>query len=107
MDFLILGISHFGRSSSGLLFFSLSLCYLYNYLFFLCRFLMLTLLEIVKAAFNLARRGISHLVCIGGDGSLTGADALVSEWKSHIDAVSRHFASGFAFLFFKNKKTKN
>ncbi|XVX20666.1 6-phosphofructokinase [Actinomycetota bacterium] len=33
-----------------------------------------------RAAVNLVRHGIDRLVVIGGDGSLTGADALAQEW---------------------------
>ncbi|VDM94654.1 unnamed protein product [Onchocerca ochengi] len=35
----------------------------------------------LKAAANLIRRGISALVCIGGDGSLTGANTFRTEWS--------------------------
>ena len=35
-----------------------------------------------KAAFNLVKKGITNLVIIGGDGSLTGADLFRQEWKS-------------------------
>lgn len=34
----------------------------------------------LKAAANLVRHGINNLVCIGGDGSLTGADTFRREW---------------------------
>ncbi|XP_067951868.1 ATP-dependent 6-phosphofructokinase-like [Watersipora subatra] len=34
----------------------------------------------LKAAKNLVIRGISNLVCIGGDGSLTGANCFMNEW---------------------------
>lgn len=34
-----------------------------------------------KAALNLIQRGITNLVVIGGDGSLTGADIFRHEWK--------------------------
>lgn len=33
-----------------------------------------------KAAKNLVQRGITNLVVIGGDGSLTGANAFKEEW---------------------------
>ena len=36
----------------------------------------------VKAAKNLVKFGINHLVCIGGDGSLTGANLFKQEWSS-------------------------
>jgi 6-phosphofructokinase 1 len=32
-------------------------------------------------------RGINALVCIGGDGSLTGADTLLNEWPTHLAAL--------------------
>jgi len=34
----------------------------------------------VQAAFNLIQLGITNLVCIGGDGSLTGANLFRQEW---------------------------
>ncbi|PVV02942.1 hypothetical protein BB560_002599 [Smittium megazygosporum] len=37
-----------------------------------------------KAALNIIKSGINALVVIGGDGSLTGADTLRSEWPSHV-----------------------
>uniref|UniRef100_A0A915Q3E9 6-phosphofructokinase n=1 Tax=Setaria digitata TaxID=48799 RepID=A0A915Q3E9_9BILA len=36
----------------------------------------------LKAAENLIRHGITALVCIGGDGSLTGANTFRNEWSS-------------------------
>ncbi|HAJ38229.1 MAG TPA: 6-phosphofructokinase, partial [Chloroflexi bacterium] len=36
----------------------------------------------VRAVANLIKNGIDGLIVIGGDGSLTGADTLRSEWKS-------------------------
>jgi 6-phosphofructokinase 1 len=38
----------------------------------------------LKAAKNLVDLGITNLIVIGGDGSLTGADLLRNEWKSLI-----------------------
>lgn len=35
----------------------------------------------LKAAVNLVKRGITNLVVIGGDGSLTGANKFRSEWS--------------------------
>lgn len=35
----------------------------------------------LKAVYNLAQRGIANLVCIGGDGSLTGANIFRQEWS--------------------------
>jgi 6-phosphofructokinase 1 len=37
-----------------------------------------------KAVLNLASRGIHNLIVIGGDGSLTGAECLRSEWSDHV-----------------------
>ena len=34
------------------------------------------------AARNMVKRGISNLVVVGGDGSLTGANIFRTEWKS-------------------------
>ena len=36
----------------------------------------------LKAALNLVQTGITNLVCIGGDGSLTGANIFLEEWPS-------------------------
>ena len=36
----------------------------------------------LKAAKNLVQRGISNLVVIGGDGSLTGANLFRQEWPA-------------------------
>jgi len=36
----------------------------------------------LKAAKNLVKFGINSLVCIGGDGSLTGANLFKQEWSS-------------------------
>jgi 6-phosphofructokinase 1 len=36
----------------------------------------------VKSAFNLINLGITNLVAIGGDGSLTGANKFREEWAS-------------------------
>jgi 6-phosphofructokinase 1 len=41
-----------------------------------------------KAVFNLVSRGIDALVVIGGDGSLTGANLLRTEWKDHVVALA-------------------
>lgn len=40
-----------------------------------------------KAALNLLRKDIDRLVCIGGDGSLTGANMLSLEWKEHLQSL--------------------
>ena len=36
----------------------------------------------LKAALNLLEKNITNLVCIGGDGSLTGANLFRQEWAS-------------------------
>ncbi|XP_052758115.1 ATP-dependent 6-phosphofructokinase isoform X1 [Galleria mellonella] len=41
----------------------------------------------LKAAFNLISRGITNLVVIGGDGSLTGANLFRQEWSSLLDEL--------------------
>jgi len=41
----------------------------------------------LKAAKNLIERGISNLVVIGGDGSLTGANRFRQEWSSLLDEL--------------------
>ncbi|WP_328701881.1 6-phosphofructokinase [Aestuariimicrobium ganziense] len=41
----------------------------------------------LKAARNLVERGIDRLVVIGGDGSLSGADAIRHEWSSLLDEL--------------------
>jgi 6-phosphofructokinase 1 len=41
----------------------------------------------VKAAFNLIQHGITNLVCIGGDGSLTGANLFRQEWQSILEEL--------------------
>ncbi|MBQ7502268.1 6-phosphofructokinase [bacterium] len=49
---------------------------------------MMTLEGRRKAVHSLVSYGIDRLVCIGGDGSLTGAECLRSEWKEHIEALT-------------------
>lgn len=41
----------------------------------------------MQAAFNLLERGITNLVCIGGDGSLTGANLFRQEWSSLLEEL--------------------
>ncbi len=41
-----------------------------------------------QAAENFLKAGIDSLVVIGGDGSLSGADALRSEWRSLVDELA-------------------
>jgi 6-phosphofructokinase 1 len=42
----------------------------------------------LRAAKNLAERGIDALIVIGGDGSLTGADLMRSEWTGLLDELA-------------------
>lgn len=41
----------------------------------------------LRAAKNLVKYGINNLVCIGGDGSLTGANMFRKEWSSLLDEL--------------------
>lgn len=41
----------------------------------------------LQAANNLVARGITNLVVIGGDGSLTGADLFRQEWSNLLDEL--------------------
>lgn len=41
----------------------------------------------LKAAYNLVTRGITNLVVIGGDGSLTGANLFRQEWGGLLDEL--------------------
>ncbi|KAJ3227672.1 6-phosphofructokinase, alpha subunit [Clydaea vesicula] len=41
----------------------------------------------LKAAYNLIKNGIDALIIIGGDGSLTGANILRTEWKGLLDEL--------------------
>lgn len=43
----------------------------------------------LKAAENLVKHGITALVCIGGDGSLTGANTFRNEWRGLITELVR------------------
>ena len=42
----------------------------------------------LKAAKNLIKNGINNLVCIGGDGSLTGANLFKQEWESLLNELN-------------------
>ena len=42
----------------------------------------------LKAAKNLVKFGINSLVCIGGDGSLTGANLFKQEWSSLLQELA-------------------
>ncbi|XP_068085578.1 ATP-dependent 6-phosphofructokinase isoform X2 [Anabrus simplex] len=44
----------------------------------------------LKAAKNLVERGITNLVVIGGDGSLTGANLFRQEWKSLLEELVKN-----------------
>jgi 6-phosphofructokinase 1 len=41
----------------------------------------------LRAAKNLVKKGITNIVCIGGDGSLTGANLFRAEWSSLLDEL--------------------
>ena len=41
----------------------------------------------LKAAYNLVQHGITNLVVIGGDGSLTGANLFRQEWSSLLEEL--------------------
>ncbi len=43
-----------------------------------------------EAVFNLVNAGIDHLIVIGGDGSLTGAELLAQEWPRHLADLIDH-----------------
>jgi len=49
-----------------------------------------------SAAKNLINKGISNLVVIGGDGSLTGANLFRQEWA---DLVADLLSKGIFFFF--------
>lgn len=44
----------------------------------------------LKAAHNLIQRGITNLVVIGGDGSLTGANLFRQEWSSLLEELVKN-----------------
>lgn len=48
-----------------------------------------------QAAFNLVTNGINYLVVIGGDGSLTGANLMRTEWVGLLEEL---IADGEVFL---------
>jgi len=41
----------------------------------------------LQAALNLVQNNITSLVCIGGDGSLTGANLFRQEWSSLLEEL--------------------
>jgi 6-phosphofructokinase 1 len=41
----------------------------------------------LRAVNNLVQRGIANLVCIGGDGSLTGANIFRQEWTDLLNKL--------------------
>lgn len=51
-------------------------------------------------AFNLMKRGISKLIVVGGDGSLSGADKLREEWPEFVEEL---FSEGKINLSIKEK----
>lgn len=52
----------------------------------------------LKAAKNLVDRGITNLVVIGGDGSLTGANLFRVEWSSLLDELLKKGKETIVFL---------
>ena len=52
----------------------------------------------LKAAFNLITHGITNLVCVGGDGSLTGANLFRQEWSSLLDELVQRGHRNTLFL---------
>lgn len=44
----------------------------------------------LKAAENLIKHGITNLVVIGGDGSLTGANLFRQEWQDLLDELVKN-----------------
>jgi 6-phosphofructokinase 1 len=53
----------------------------------------------MKAAKNLVKLGINNLICIGGDGSLTGANVFKKEWYSLLKELLEKGLLNFFFLF--------
>lgn len=53
-----------------------------------------------NGAFNLMKRGISKLIVVGGDGSLSGADKLREEWPEFIEEL---YSEGKISLKIKEK----
>jgi 6-phosphofructokinase 1 len=51
----------------------------------------------LRAARNLIKKRITNLVCIGGDGSLTGANLFRQEWPSLCDELLETGKSRFYF----------
>lgn len=51
----------------------------------------------LRAAKNLVKRGITNLIVIGGDGSLTGANLFRQEWP---DLLEELLTSGLMFFSF-------
>ena len=69
----------------------------------------------MKAALNLVKLNINNLVCIGGDGTLTGANTLRKEWQSLLAQLvenskkkktSKHFILFYLFILKKIKSKK-
>jgi 6-phosphofructokinase 1 len=55
----------------------------------------------LRAANNLIKNGINALIIIGGDGSLTGADVLRSEWPGLVSELAE--TGNFTFLLFTQR----
>jgi len=62
----------------------------------------------LQAAQNLIDHGITNLVVIGGDGSLTGANVFRQEWSSLLDELrkqskkKKEFLKGYNWLMMIN-----
>lgn len=53
----------------------------------------------LKAALNMINAGLDSLIVIGGDGSLTGADTLRSEWSELVDELLKTgLSTNFSYL---------
>jgi len=56
----------------------------------------------LRAALNLLDRGITNLVCIGGDGSLTGANLFRQEWSSLLEELVSTGVCSLGLLEFRS-----
>lgn len=57
-----------------------------------------------KAAKNMIMRGITNLVVIGGDGSLTGANMFRQEWSEHLDDLLKSGISASLSTFLSTRR---
>ncbi|KAK3743342.1 hypothetical protein QZH41_013914 [Actinostola sp. cb2023] len=60
----------------------------------------------LKAACNMVERGITNLVIIGGDGSLTGANLFKQEWQGLLDELVAKGKLQLNLLFKGERKTR-